>query len=100
MTRVARILNICRFVLPLLMAAGLSGQDQTGQTPAIFTSRTNLVLIPVVVEDGGKHVPGLTKDDFVDPREWQRKAGCSLRGGQYNLKSHDAHAEPSGSLHQ
>jgi len=52
-------------LLPLLtMAAGAPAQDQSAQTGATFTSKANMVLIPTVVEEGGKHVAGLTKDNF------------------------------------
>jgi VWFA-related protein len=65
MTRLPRVVIISFFVWLLLAATGLFSQDQSGQTVPIFTSRTNLVLVPTVVEEGGKHVSGLTKDDFV-----------------------------------
>jgi VWFA-related protein len=41
-----------------------SSSDQT-QPPTTFTSRTELVMVPVVVDNkSGAHVGGLTKDDF------------------------------------
>ncbi len=48
------------------------GQSGTGVKPPgmesapRFRSRTELVLVPVLVQDnGGKHIPGLTKDKFT-----------------------------------
>ncbi|HEY6343181.1 MAG TPA: VWA domain-containing protein, partial [Bryobacteraceae bacterium] len=43
-----------------------TAEVSTLDTPAIFTSRVNLVLVPVVVRDkNGKVVGTLTKDDFA-----------------------------------
>lgn len=45
--------------------ADLSGRDQSDPQSMPIISRTNLVLVPVVVDDsGGNHVAGLTKNDF------------------------------------
>jgi hypothetical protein len=45
--------------------ADLSGRDQSDPQSVLITSKTNLVLVPVVVDDsGGNHVAGLTKNDF------------------------------------
>jgi VWFA-related protein len=48
-----------------LGATGPGALSQADGPAATFTSRANLVLVPVVVEEGsGKHVFGLTKGDF------------------------------------
>lgn len=45
--------------------ADLSGLDPSDPQSLPIVSRTNLVLVPVVVDDsGGNHVAGLTKNDF------------------------------------
>ena len=45
--------------------ADLSGRDPSDQQSLSIVSRTNLVLVPVVVDDSaGNHVAGLTKNDF------------------------------------
>ncbi len=42
------------------------GSAQQTAAPVTFTSKANLVIVPVVIDDGsGKHVWGLTKDDFA-----------------------------------
>lgn len=60
-----------RLVLLLCSAALVPGtvrlraQEQVNPSGITFTSRTNLVIVPAVVEDGsGKHVAGLSKDSF------------------------------------
>ena len=41
--------------------ADLSGRDPSDQQSVLINSKTNLVLVPVVVDDsGGNHVAGLT----------------------------------------
>ena len=38
--------------------------DKQAETP-VFTSGTNFVQVPVIVQRSGKHVPGLKKENFV-----------------------------------
>ena len=48
-----------------MLTAPMIGGDDKSQAPVTFTSRTELVLVPVVVKDkSGEPVAGLTKDDF------------------------------------
>ncbi|MGD0415450.1 MAG: VWA domain-containing protein [Terriglobales bacterium] len=49
----------------LMLTAAMSGGDDRPQAYVTFTSRTGLVLVPVVVQDkSGEAAAGLTKDDF------------------------------------
>jgi len=49
----------------LMLTAAMSGGDDKPQADVTFTSRTGLVLVPVVVQDkSGEAAAGLTKDDF------------------------------------
>jgi len=63
-------MNLTRKVIGLLcsllmLTAAMSGGDDKPQADVTFTSRTGLVLVPVVVTDkSGGPVAGLTKDDF------------------------------------
>ena len=61
-------LGVTMLLAPLsatLAAAPPSDELTTKESPATFTSRVNLVAVPVVVRDGrGRAVGGLTKDDF------------------------------------
>jgi len=52
-------------VAVVLRPVRLRAQEQPSQPAVTITSHTNLVLVPVVVEDrSGKHLAGLTKDKF------------------------------------
>lgn len=63
-------MNLARKVAELLcslliLTAAMAGGDDKSQAGVTFTSRTELVLVPVVVQDkSGEPVAGLTKDDF------------------------------------
>jgi len=63
-------MNLARKVTELLcslliLTAAMAGGDDKSQAGVTFTSRTELVLVPVVVQDkSGEPVAGLTKDDF------------------------------------
>jgi VWFA-related protein len=49
----------------LFLLQSLAGSDDKNQPTSIFTTRTEMVLVPVVVTDkSGVHSAGLTKDDF------------------------------------
>jgi len=48
----------------VLLAAVLHAQNPAGGTPT-FSSSTDLVLIPAVVDKSGSHLAGLRKEDFV-----------------------------------
>lgn len=53
---------LCFLLIP---TAAMMGGDDKSQAGVTFTSRTELVLVPVVVKDkSGEPVAGLTKDDF------------------------------------
>jgi VWFA-related protein len=53
------------FTVACVAATGLNAQDHTNLPPVTITTRTNLVLIPAVVDEGsGKHISGLSKNDF------------------------------------
>src|SRR5689334_1094856 len=52
-------------ILAVLSLAGQSSPNQAGQQLPTFRAETELVTVPVVVTKGGKHVTGLTKDDFT-----------------------------------
>lgn len=54
-----------RVIVSLTLVLLSSGQGQTSPAGPTITSRTDFVLVPVVVEEGsGKHIAGLTKDNF------------------------------------
>ena len=63
-------MNLARKVTELLcsllmLTAAMTGGDDKSQAGVTFTSRTELVLVPVIVTDkSGGPVAGLTKDDF------------------------------------
>jgi len=64
---VARLRNFGKLsLLTLLLFPGAAtSRSQGGEKATTITSKTELVQIPVVVVDGsGKHMAGLTKDDF------------------------------------
>src|SRR5215831_11587023 len=46
------------------LALNLAAAQQANQDVPKITSRTSLVLVPVVVTRDGQHVSGLTKADF------------------------------------
>lgn len=49
----------------LLLLITIAGGDDKNQAGATFTSRTEMVLVPVVVTDkSGTHATGLSKEDF------------------------------------
>src|SRR4051812_36459585 len=52
----------------IVLALGWGGyscaQDKQTNTP-VFTSGTNFVQVPVIVQRSGKHVSGLKKEDFA-----------------------------------
>src|ERR1051326_763482 len=52
-------------ILAVLSLASQSSPNQAGQQMPTFRAETELVTVPVVVTKGGKHVTGLTKDDFT-----------------------------------
>ena len=52
------------FIEVIGLAQTTTPQSNTGQLPT-FRAQTELVQVPVIVTKGGKHVPGLTKDDFT-----------------------------------
>jgi VWFA-related protein len=52
-------------LLAVLSLAGQSTPNQAGQQMPTFRAETELVTVPVVVTKGGKHVTGLTKEDFT-----------------------------------
>lgn len=53
------------FSVTLLLLLGSAALFAQSETPK-FSSRSELVLVPAVVTDkSGKHIPNLTKDDFV-----------------------------------
>ena len=56
-----------RFLVPaLIMSMVISAAAQNSSQTPTFKSRTDLVLVPVVVHDKeGKHVSGLKADDFI-----------------------------------
>jgi VWFA-related protein len=60
MRRAALFLVVLAFGLILCSPA----QDKQTSTP-VFTSGTNFVQVPVIVQRSGKHVSGLKKEDFV-----------------------------------
>ncbi len=56
-------MKLTRVFVPSILFVIASGQ---AQEPAVFTSDTNLVIIPVTVKDkSGKVMPGLKKEDFT-----------------------------------
>jgi VWFA-related protein len=64
MVRLRNFVKLSIVILLLFPGAGISS-SQGGEKPTTITSKTDLVQIPVVVLDGsGKHMAGLTKDDF------------------------------------
>lgn len=67
--------KLARSGLPALFFAIilLSDAQQSPLTTPTFTSRTNLVLIPTIVDDGDKHVSGLSKDNFEIFEDGKRK---------------------------
>lgn len=52
------------FIWTIVLCGLLSAQNQDAQTPT-FTTTTEFVQVPVIVQRGGKHVPGLQKESFV-----------------------------------
>ena len=52
------------FFWTIMLCALLSAQSQDTQTPT-FTTSTEFVQVPVIVQRGGKHVGGLSKESFV-----------------------------------
>src|SRR5947209_52858 len=48
-----------------LRTGALCGQDTTKPQTTTFTSGTEYVEVPVIVQRSNKHVPGLAKTDFI-----------------------------------
>src|SRR5579859_7942238 len=67
-------------LLPFLLLTALTGQAQDQKDRGVtFTSRTDLVLVPVVVSDkAGTHIPGLAKDDFEIQEDGKSKPVATL----------------------
>jgi VWFA-related protein len=64
MVRVRNFIKLSLLILLLFPGAGAL-RSQGAEKATTITSKTDLVQIPVVVVDGsGKHMAGLTKDDF------------------------------------
>lgn len=62
-----KLKNIKVFLLTWLLssvAVAQTGAAPQAPTPT-FSSRTELVLVPVIVHHDNSHVPGLQKEDFV-----------------------------------
>ena len=60
------ILALLAFTISLDTAAAQSDAQNKPQPTTQFQSRSELVLVPVVVHaDGENHVPGLTRNDFI-----------------------------------
>src|SRR5579871_3295085 len=65
----------CLVGFALLLITPLSGDQKDSQSNTTFTSRAELVSIPVVIVDkSGKHVTGLTKDEFEIKQDGKEKA--------------------------
>jgi VWFA-related protein len=74
----AKKVTIFFFPFLLLTALIANAQDQK-DSGVTFTSRTNLVLVPVVVSDKpGTHISGLTKDDFEIQEDGKSKPVATL----------------------
>jgi len=69
-----------RLALPLLLLIALIAKAQDRKdSGVVFTSRTGLVLAPVVVSDkAGTHITGLAKDDFEIQEDGKSKPVAAL----------------------
>jgi VWFA-related protein len=64
----------CLVCLALFWISPLGADQKDTQPSSTFTSRAELVSIPVVIEDkSGNHVTGLTKDDFEIKQDGKEK---------------------------
>src|ERR1700733_2955209 len=71
-------MNTLKLFCPFLLLALLSAQDQKG-SGITLTSRTGLILVPVVVSGkSNAHIPGLTKDDFEIQEDGKPKPVATL----------------------
>jgi VWFA-related protein len=59
-----KIANLYLIVIALGSTCAYAARDKQISTP-VFTSGTNFVQVPVIVQRSGKHVSGLKKEDFV-----------------------------------
>ncbi len=69
-SRTFRAISVFALALTLLFGQAVAQSKKSSNPPEslapVFTSHSQLVLVPVVVKDHkGAHLPGLTKDDFV-----------------------------------
>src|SRR5882724_8417544 len=67
-----RFLNLRFFYPTILISAGLvfssyaTGQQHKNEDrPTTFSAGTELVQVPVIVQKSGKHLSGLSKNDFT-----------------------------------
>ena len=97
-----------RAALSLIVAFTLSSfcpaeKSQQAETP-VFTSGTDFVEVPVLVQKSGKHVSGLKKEDFVLRQDGKDQPIAFFEelhrptGEQSNVKPGQAGAAPAGQL--
>ena len=69
-----------QFLFPFLLLTVLVAPAQDQKNAGVmFTSRTEFVLVPIVASDkAGKHITGLTKDDFELQEDGKSKSIASL----------------------
>src|SRR4051812_37397231 len=71
---------IMSFVLLVVSccAAAAQTQEPTPSLPAVIKGGTEFVQVPIVVQRGGKHLGGLTKDDFTVQQDGRAQSVASF----------------------
>src|SRR5690242_6895267 len=76
-------------VIAIVLSSSLGLQARQA-TPPVYTSGTNFVQVPVIVQKSGKHVSGLNKGDFSlrqDGKEQPIATFEEIRGGAQSARS-------------